>query len=445
MIKTSIIVPVYNTAAYLRECFDSIFNQTQKEIEVIAVNDGSMDESLSVLEDIKREHPEMIIYSQENQGLGASRNKGMELATGEFIYFIDSDDCLMDDAMETCYYYAKRCNADVIIFDAETFGDVDCVKDSYDRSQIIEEQKMIMSGEEYAGKYWSNAFYPSACLIYTAASFLKGHDLKFMPGVYYEDTEFHCKMIPLAQSIVYIPRKLYRRRYREGSITTVSFDIRHAKDYLHIIQAIDAQKHDAGMAEVLQEVKFQLLRGLIQKSRDNRKLLENQEFIRAFYELAVKIYGGNIDEINQYRNINVVYQLSSYLEDDLVSDEARRKIQDKWIEIWEKIGERIPLASEDQTVGIYGTGKKTAEFLDAYEKNVGKVEAKMFFLDSNIVSGEKKYRSNDVLNINDIGEMMLNCILIASSRYEQEMYQTVRKLYGEKFKVVCLWSDLYFS
>lgn len=63
MIKTSIIVPVYNTAPYLRDCFDSIFAQTQKEIEVIALNDGSTDNSLSVLEAIKAEHPELIIFS----------------------------------------------------------------------------------------------------------------------------------------------------------------------------------------------------------------------------------------------------------------------------------------------------------------------------------------------------------------------------------------------
>ena len=69
MIKTSIIVPVYNTAEYLWECFASIFAQTQKEIEVIAINDGSTDNSLQILEEIKKDHPEMIIFSQKNMGL----------------------------------------------------------------------------------------------------------------------------------------------------------------------------------------------------------------------------------------------------------------------------------------------------------------------------------------------------------------------------------------
>ena len=79
MIKVSIIIPVYNTAEYLMECFHSVFSQTLKEIEIIAVNDGSTDHSLDILNTIKKEHPEMIIISQENKGLGAVRNKGIEL------------------------------------------------------------------------------------------------------------------------------------------------------------------------------------------------------------------------------------------------------------------------------------------------------------------------------------------------------------------------------
>ena len=94
-IKTSVIIPVYNAAEYLEECFNSIFSQTQKEIEIIAVNDGSTDGSLELLENIKRAHPEIIIYSQDNQGPGGARNKGIELSKGEFVYFLDSDDYML--------------------------------------------------------------------------------------------------------------------------------------------------------------------------------------------------------------------------------------------------------------------------------------------------------------------------------------------------------------
>ena len=162
MCRTSIIVPVYNTADYLKECFESIYNQTQKEIEVIAINDGSTDNSLEILEEIKREHPDLIIYSQENRGLGDARNKGIELAIGEYIYFIDSDDCLAPEAMETCYQYAAENHLDVVMFDAEVFGDIEYKKDAYDRKKIISDQEAVLSGEVFACKYFTQAFYPNA-------------------------------------------------------------------------------------------------------------------------------------------------------------------------------------------------------------------------------------------------------------------------------------------
>ena len=144
MIKVSIIIPVYNTAEYLMECFHSVFSQTLKEIEIIAVNDGSTDHSLDILNTIKKEHPEMIIISQENKGLGAVRNKGIELATGKYIYFLDSDDCLAEDAMDICYRYAEKNQSDVLMFDAETFGEIDQIQNAYNRSEIITDKECVL-------------------------------------------------------------------------------------------------------------------------------------------------------------------------------------------------------------------------------------------------------------------------------------------------------------
>lgn len=92
----------------------------------------------------------MIICSQRNEGPGAARNKGMEHASGEYLYFLDSDDCLVNMAMDIWYKYAKENQLDIVMFDADVFGDVECVKTTYDRAQMIEEQKSVMSGEEYA-------------------------------------------------------------------------------------------------------------------------------------------------------------------------------------------------------------------------------------------------------------------------------------------------------
>lgn len=97
--KVSIIVPVYNAAPYLRECIDSLVNQTWKDIEVILVNDGSTDASGEICESYL-DDPRVIYYYQVNAGVSAARNAGLDLATGKYICFVDSDDWLELDAIE---------------------------------------------------------------------------------------------------------------------------------------------------------------------------------------------------------------------------------------------------------------------------------------------------------------------------------------------------------
>lgn len=443
MIKTSIIVPVYNTAEYLRDCFDSIYNQTQKEIEVIAINDGSTDDSLNILEEIKREHPKLIIYSQENKGLGAARNKGMELATGEFIYFIDSDDCIISTAMDTCYRYAKEYQLDMLMFDADTFGEIAHKSDAYDRSKLIEEQEIVMSGEEYAHKYWLKKFSPTACLIYTETRFLKRNRLKFLSGVYYEDNEFHCKAIPLANRIMYIPQALYRRRYRETSITTSAYDLRHARDYLCVIKAVEKQKCNTCLEEIKHQLKMQFLRTLYKNSVKNN-LLQEHQFAKEFFETALQICGKVIENINEINEIETLYLISEALPKGIISDEMGREIRDQRKKVRSNLFAEIPLQAENKKIGIYGTGRHTDTFLNKYQEYVGEIKAEIIPIESNVRMGEKMYRNRNVVNIEDIGIMSLDCIIIASSKYEQEMYQTIKEKYMDRFKIICLKSDLSF-
>lgn len=436
MIKTSIIVPVYNTAPYLKDCFDSIFNQTQKEIEVIAINDGSTDNSLAILEAMKAEHPEMILFSQENQGPGAARNKGMELATGEFVYFIDSDDCLISDAMEICYHYAKTNNVEIVMFDADIFGDIESITNVYDRKGIIDEQYVAMSGEEYAKKYWLQKFCPSPGLIYTSLKFLKKYNFKFIPRIYYEDNEFYCKIIPLAK-VVYLPQILYRRRYRENSTMTSAFDLCHAKDYLNMIQLIDEQKNSEGIENIISEIQRKWLASLLRLCIGNN-LLYDLNFVENFYQTAHRIYGSDVEQIDEYRDINVLYRLSNALRFEKVSDKTRKDIENRRKKLLEMFCEKNPLAQAGNCVGIYGTGKRTAEFLAEYKENVGAIKANLFFFESHVKSGEKEYMGFKVLNINDIGEMRVNCIIITSVKYEREMRKSIQERYGDKFKVLFL-------
>lgn len=443
MIKTSIVVPVYNTSDYLKDCFESIFKQTQKEIEVIVINDGSTDDSLYILEQIKKKYPQMIIYNQDNMGLGSSRNKGIELATGEFIYFIDSDDCLVDTALETCYRYAKGNNLDVVMFDAETFGNIRYEKGQYDRSEIITEQKMILSGEEFAIKYWMESFVPSACLIYTSAQFLKQNDLKFSPKIYYEDNEFYCRMLPLAGRVMYIPEPLYRRRYRELSITTVPFDLRHAKDMLEMIQVVNRNQFSSQLIPVIHRLQLNFLRTLYTKCM-KEDLLKDTQFFQELYSTALKLCKETIENITLFPDIDLLSQIANEAPSEIVSEAVKEKLEHRKIEVARKIFSKIPMGSEDRIIGIYGTGKNTERFLYTYQEFVGTIKATLIFIDSNVMPGEKKYRGFRVYNVNELRDIPLECIIIASSKYESKIYETIKEDYGDRFRVVRLRSDLQF-
>lgn len=252
MIKTSVIIPVYNTSQYIEECLESVYRQTQKEIEVIAINDGSTDNSYDILLKMQERYPDLIVISQENHGLGYTRNVGLKRAKGKYIYFLDSDDYILEDTLESCYQQAEKHRLDVVLFDAMVFEESEEGRITnpqyYDRHTVNLGQDEVCTGIEFIRECYQMGFYqPSACLVYCAGSFLKKNNVRFLPRVYYEDNEFHCRIMTLAERVMYIPKRFYQRRCTDSSITGTSFDLRKAMDYLTVINAItDLRKLNGG-------------------------------------------------------------------------------------------------------------------------------------------------------------------------------------------------------
>lgn len=115
MVDVSIIVPVYNTEEYLQKCLDSLTNQTLKNIEIICVNDGSTDNSLKILQDNAIKDDRIKIINQGNKKQGAARNAGMQVATGEYIGFVDSDDYVDLNYFERLYRIARNYDSDIAL------------------------------------------------------------------------------------------------------------------------------------------------------------------------------------------------------------------------------------------------------------------------------------------------------------------------------------------
>lgn len=199
----SVIIPVYNTHEYLNECLNSVVNQTLKDIEIILVDDGSTDGSLEILTKYKMEDPRITVLTQENKGASSARNRGLDIAKGEYIAFVDSDDMIDTDAYEISYRQAKAANADILIFAEKKLS----VKEGtfYNPLEILKRASYI--------PVW-NKLYKRKFLNECRAKF-------YEEAKCFNDDCFNTIVIPKAKLIRCISNKFYTyRRRREGSIQT---------------------------------------------------------------------------------------------------------------------------------------------------------------------------------------------------------------------------------
>lgn len=124
--KVSVIIPAYNAEKYVKEALDSLKNQTYKNVEIVVIDDGSTDKTYEIVHNYASEYSNLILVHQENGGVCAARNKGLDLATGDYIMFLDADDYFSQDAIETLYVDMKRNNADLAV--GRMFSDKEEIK-----------------------------------------------------------------------------------------------------------------------------------------------------------------------------------------------------------------------------------------------------------------------------------------------------------------------------
>ena len=147
--KVSVIIPIYNTCHYVQEALESICRQTLTELEIIAIDDGSTDSSRKVVEQVAATDMRIRVYSQANQGQSITRNNGMQYVQGKYVYFMDSDDRLEADTLETCYSACEAGQLDFVCFDADILNkDHPCARHfNYDRSACAR-PKQVYKGVE---------------------------------------------------------------------------------------------------------------------------------------------------------------------------------------------------------------------------------------------------------------------------------------------------------
>lgn len=245
-IYTSVIIPVYNVAPYIAKTLDSVLRQglEASEYEVIMVNDGSEDSSADICREYCERFPNFKLVNQENAGVSAARNRGIDAAQGEYVVFLDADDYLLDNGLQlaSCQF-RNRNDVDVIHYFS-----------SYDFWPV----KPIDNTLEFDGTghdYILHSGLPSFCwLFFYRKSFLDEHQIRFKPYIVGEDQLFSSTVCLANPHIVSTKADIYRYVVREKSATTKR-DVTHTRrcviDYLDayhdIIQAMRKYRVGEGM------------------------------------------------------------------------------------------------------------------------------------------------------------------------------------------------------
>ncbi len=254
-VSVSVIVPVYNVEKYLDECLSSLVNQTLSELEIIVVNDGTKDNSQSIIDHYVKQYPNKVVsLIKENGGLGDARNYGISYAKGEYIGFVDSDDIVHLEMVEKMFNKAKLEDSDLVLCDLEYFYETSSekmVKEGLVQIENIDVNKTVFLSPLFA---WNK--------LYRRSLFIES-GLKYPIGLWYEDIPVTVPFFTLAKKISYVHETLIYYRQRSTSIMG-SVDNPKVKDIFDIMHLCLTYFKDHNLLETYHnELEFLFLEHLM--------------------------------------------------------------------------------------------------------------------------------------------------------------------------------------
>lgn len=305
MVKISVIVPVFNVEDYLKECLDSIINQTLNDLEIICVNDGSTDNSLGILEDYAKMDTRIQIISQENKGQSAARNNGLQFATGDYIYFCDSDDYLDLNALDELYSIAEEKSADLVLFKLKNFDNKTKKKFTTDYFEMNHLNHLI--GKVFSYNDLGDVFKFNV----TVYSKLFKRDLisnaKFLEGVIFEDNLFAMEYLFKAKRIYYHGNYLYYRRVRDNS--TISLNSKKHVDVIYVYDKIFEKLKELNLHEKYNHELFNF------QVRDifNRYIGVQLKYKEYFFQEIKKDFNQFVDDCENSLDFNLIKPKNEFI------------------------------------------------------------------------------------------------------------------------------------
>ena len=219
MCKISVILPVFNGEKYIEKAIKSVLNQSLKDFELIIVNDGSTDKTLSIINSF--DDSRITVINQSNQGPGTSRNNALKIACGDYIMFLDADDWFSDDALKLAYSEALKYGTDLTFFQMINYNNGKTYENDWFNLSSFDEsfENRVFSPEETAGSIFDLSV--GVCQKIYNHDFLKGINARFPKGIYFEDMPFFFYVYLKARRISVFKKVLYYRRKHDESITHV--------------------------------------------------------------------------------------------------------------------------------------------------------------------------------------------------------------------------------
>lgn len=327
MVEISVIIPVYNSEEYLEECINSILNQTFKDIEVICVDDGSTDSSLILLSSFAKKDSRVHVYHQENQGGGNARNFALTKAVGKYIYFMDSDDILYEQALERCYNACESNNVDFLIFKAINYK---VSTDEYFETEYFSMNHLynfvgdkVFNIEDIGELIFNISATPWGKLY--NRDFVMHTGAQFAEGISFHDNKFFWDMLFNSKRVIFLNEIFYVRRLHSSSLIGSK-----NKGYFNIFIAFDQiftifKKYD----------KFNTFKSKLYNWKLDilffRYVMIHKEFKQEFYErlkdeywrmsreVGFDDFSNILTPINKTRFFNVIESANHY-ELDLLMD-----------------------------------------------------------------------------------------------------------------------------
>lgn len=301
--KVSVIIPAYNVENYIEKCLNSIINQTLYDIEIIVINDGSTDKSGKIVDEISKKDSRVGLVNQDNSGVSKARNRGMMLAKGDYIIFVDPDDYIEINMLEKLYMTAEKYNCDIV----QCNYTINNNRKNRSINQDIEPNKLLK--EQEIVKYLKNGLIEGSLATYVwdkifKKSYLEEHNLKFREDLnMFEDWYFIMDAISYLNKFVFIQDSLYNYR-----ITPNSLSRKYISNHEDLILNLQSDKLDyiekwklniePYKSKYLIRLYDDILKIINYILNDNYKLNKNVQLIKINSILNSKLISNNFNKNN---------------------------------------------------------------------------------------------------------------------------------------------------